>query len=70
MVKDQWVMDSGCTYHMCTEKEWFKNFKVEDHEHVYMGKNNHCRVKGTGSIRLKLNSGKLVTLSKSGLSQS
>ena len=22
-----WIMDSGCTFHMCPNREWFQNFK-------------------------------------------
>ena len=22
---DEWIMDSGCTYHMCPNREWFSS---------------------------------------------
>ncbi|KAH9771353.1 Integrase catalytic domain-containing protein [Citrus sinensis] len=27
---DEWILDSGCTYHMCPNKGWFSNFKELD----------------------------------------
>ena len=35
---DEWILDSGCTYHMCSNKGWFSNFKELDgilYERIY-----------------------------------
>ena len=34
---DEWILDSGCTYHMCPHKEWFFNFEEVDGGVFYMG---------------------------------
>ena len=32
---DEWILDMGCTYHMCPHKEWLFNFKEVDGEAIY-----------------------------------
>ena len=27
---DEWILDSGCTYHMCPNREWFSSFQELD----------------------------------------
>ena len=51
---DEWIMDSGCTYHMCPHREWFFNFEELNGGVVYMGNNDSCHTAGIGSIRLKM----------------
>lgn len=40
----EWVLDSGCSFHMSPNKEWFQNFETDEHETINMGNNNACRV--------------------------
>lgn len=54
---DQWVLDSGCIYHMCPHKEWFCSYKNIEGAQVLLGNNKACKVAGVGSIRLKLDNG-------------
>ncbi|WVZ00077.1 hypothetical protein V8G54_026146 [Vigna mungo] len=49
-----WVMDSGCSYHMCPMKEFFENLDQKKHGNVLLGNNKACRVQGVGSVRLKM----------------
>ncbi|WVZ24349.1 hypothetical protein V8G54_002893 [Vigna mungo] len=49
-----WVMDSGCSYHMCPVKEFFENLDQKEHGNVLLGNNKACRVQGVGSVRLNL----------------
>ncbi|CAM8938448.1 unnamed protein product [Rhodiola kirilowii] len=63
-LNDEWVLDSGCSFHMCPNKNWFNDLAHTASENVYMGNNNVCKVMGMGSINLKLTNGKLVTLTK------
>ncbi|KAH9687281.1 hypothetical protein KPL70_014707 [Citrus sinensis] len=43
---DEWILDSGCTYHMCLNKGWFSSFKELDGGVVSMGNNNACKTMG------------------------
>ncbi|WVZ06123.1 hypothetical protein V8G54_019469 [Vigna mungo] len=49
-----WVMDFGCSYHMCPVKEFFENFDQKEHGNVLLRNNKACRVQGVGSVRLKM----------------
>ncbi|KAL8470418.1 hypothetical protein ACS0TY_033050 [Phlomoides rotata] len=61
---DKWVLDSGCTFHMCPNECWFKNLEKLDGESVLLGNGKSCKVKGIGSIRIKMFDGADKILSK------
>lgn len=49
---DEWILNSGCIYHMSPVREWIFNFEINERV-VYMGNVNACKATGVGSIRLK-----------------
>ena len=51
---DEWILDSGCTYHMCPNKGWFSSLKKLDGGVIFMGNDNACKTIGIGTIQLKL----------------
>lgn len=51
----EWVLDSGCFFHMSPNKDWFQDFETGDHETMFMGNNSVCMVRGIRNITLKLN---------------
>ena len=57
--KDVWVLDSGCTYHMSPNKEWFRNLQTQVGGSVLLGNDDSCKVKGIGNIRIKLQNGSI-----------
>lgn len=61
-ISNCWIMDSGCSFHMCPKLEWFQSVE-KSLGTVLLGNNQICLVKGIGSIRLKLQNGseKLLT---------
>lgn len=60
---EEWVIDSGCSFHMCPNQSWFQEFTNRDGGTVLLGDNKACKVKGVGSIKFKLESGleKVIT---------
>ncbi|KAG8480295.1 hypothetical protein CXB51_024758 [Gossypium anomalum] len=50
---DEWILDSGCTYHMSPNREWFSDLVELNEGIVYMGNDNACKTVGIGSIQLK-----------------
>ena len=60
-----WVIDSGATRHICTDKNKFLSYtQVEEGEEtIYLGDSRTTRVLGKGKILLKLTSGKTLALS-------
>lgn len=58
-IKDSWILDSGCTHHVCRRRDWFTNFREMDSEVINTAadpsKQNGAtlRAKGIGDIFLK-----------------
>ncbi|KAI3727129.1 hypothetical protein L1987_66938 [Smallanthus sonchifolius] len=55
--KGEWVMDSGCSFHMTPIKEVFYELGLEDLGSVKLGDDRACKIKGRGSVKFKLNNG-------------
>src|SRR3954471_23054695 len=52
--KKEWIMDSGCTWHMTPNKDLFEELCDQDGGSVLLGNNKACKIAGVGSVRLKL----------------
>ena len=50
----EWIMDSGCSFHMTPNKSWFEKFIELQGGSMLLGNNKPCKIQGIGSIRLKL----------------
>ncbi|KAL5567516.1 hypothetical protein UlMin_024091 [Ulmus minor] len=48
--KQEWILDSGCTFYMCPTKDWFKEYKQIDGGKVLMGNNIACKIVGISNI--------------------
>ncbi|GAU37497.1 hypothetical protein TSUD_275490 [Trifolium subterraneum] len=59
-----WVMDSGCSYHICPRKEYFETLELKECGVFRLGNNKVCKVQGTGFIRLKMYDGRNFLLKK------
>ena len=49
----EWILDSGCTYHMCPNRESFFEYKSIDGGKVLMGNDFSCRVIGIGRVAVR-----------------
>ncbi|CAA7062683.1 unnamed protein product [Microthlaspi erraticum] len=61
-LEDEWIMDTGCSYHMTYKREWFEDLDEEAAGSVRMGNKTVSKVKGVGTIRLKNEAGLSVLL--------
>lgn len=52
-IADSWIMDSGCSFHICSHKDWFEDLTEADGT-VLLGNNQVCTIKGIGNIRSKV----------------
>lgn len=59
---DQWVLDSGCTFHITPRREVLSNFEAFDGNKVFMGNDTYCMVKGQGTITIDNPDGSVLTL--------
>ena len=60
--EDEWILDSGCTYHMCPNRKWFIDYSEVDEGSVIMGNDHKCKVAGIGTIAIKNSDGTIKTL--------
>ncbi|KAH9717203.1 hypothetical protein KPL71_021739 [Citrus sinensis] len=49
-----WVLDSGCTFHMSPNRNYFTIYQSCDGGMVLMGNNSVCKVVGIGTVSLKM----------------
>lgn len=57
-----WVMDSGCSFHICPDKDKFLDYQKLDGGTVRLGDDRACPILGLGSIKLRLEGGAITTL--------
>ena len=60
-----WIIDSGCSFHICSHKEWFHEIDSVQGS-VLLGNNHMCAIQGIGKIRIRLSNGSVVVLTGSG----
>ena len=60
--KNSWVLDSGCTFHMCTRKEWFQLLQPSVGGNVHLGDDTICDMICIGNIQLEMFDGSIKTL--------
>lgn len=53
----QWILDSGCSFHMTPNRDWFESYEDRDGGQVLLGNNKACKVTGIGSIRIRTHDG-------------
>ena len=59
---DEWILDSGCSFHMCPNREFFKTFESMTDGKVLLDNNLACRVAGIGTISINMFDGKIREL--------
>ena len=59
---EEWILDTGCTYHMCPHKEWFFMFEEVDGKVVYMGSGDVSYITEMDSIQLRNHDGSIRVL--------
>lgn len=52
-----WILDSGCSFHMCPIKSWFEDLKEQEEGMVLLGNDKACKIKGIGVIRIRMYDG-------------
>ncbi|KAH9678732.1 hypothetical protein KPL71_025836 [Citrus sinensis] len=50
----EWILDSGCSFHMCHNKNFFKTFDNIAGGKVLLGNNLACNVAGIGTINIRM----------------
>ncbi|KAG8473296.1 hypothetical protein CXB51_035427 [Gossypium anomalum] len=53
-VSEEWILDSGCTFHMSPNRDWFTTYETVSEGVVLMGNNASCKIAGVGTIKVKI----------------
>ena len=61
---EQWVLDSGCSYHIYPHKSWFVTYERKSGGNVLMGNNVHCKSTDIHFIQIGMHDGTVRTLTK------
>ena len=59
---NSWILDSGCSYHMCPNRDWFTTYNDVNGGTVLMGNDHACEIVGVGTVRIKMHDGVVRTL--------
>ncbi|KAL1565167.1 E3 ubiquitin-protein ligase upl4 [Salvia divinorum] len=59
---NSWIMDSGCSFHMTSNKGWLMNLEKSEGS-VLLGNDHICHVEAVGSVRLRMHDGSMKILS-------
>lgn len=62
--KYEWILDSGCSFHMTPNKDLFSSYEEYNGGNVTMGNNATCKVIGTGTVAINMFDGIVRTLTK------
>ncbi|KAG8503622.1 hypothetical protein CXB51_001566 [Gossypium anomalum] len=62
-LSEEWILDSGCTFHMSLNQDWFTTYKTVSEAVVLIGNNASCKIAGVGTIKVKIFDGVAKTLS-------
>ena len=54
---EQWVLDSGCSYHMCPHRHWFVTYEKKFGGNVLIGNDAPCKFVNIVSIQIKMHDG-------------
>ncbi|KAG8499172.1 hypothetical protein CXB51_005605 [Gossypium anomalum] len=59
----EWIPGSGCSFHMCPNREWFSTYSLVEGRVVCMGNYSSSKVIGIGTVKIKMHDGTIRTLS-------
>jgi hypothetical protein len=60
---DVWVLDSSVSFHICSDRSYFINYKEVDGESVYLGDSRPCKIIGLGDVKFEQVNGRRCKLS-------
>ena len=62
--KEEWVIDSGCSHHICDRREWFSSYKECEGNMVVLPNGKMVKVVGIGEVTMKLHNARVRMLAQ------
>ena len=50
----EWILDSGCSFHMSPNKEWYLDLEKIESGTVLLGNNKAYKILGIGSVKIRM----------------
>jgi len=50
----EWMLDTGATYHVCLNKDWFSSFEKLDGCSIIVGDDRQCNIEGIGTVQIRM----------------
>ena len=60
--RDEWTLDSGCSYHMCLNKDCFVTYQLIDGADILLENDMSCKTIRISSIKIRMHYGVFWTL--------
>jgi hypothetical protein len=57
-----WVLDSACTFHICSHRDWFSDYVQSHASEVVIGDGSTCEIIGIDSIYIQVHDGSIKKL--------
>ncbi|KAG8474630.1 hypothetical protein CXB51_031256 [Gossypium anomalum] len=58
----EWILDSGCPFHMCPNREWFSTYSSVEGGVVRMRNDSSSKVIGISTVKIRIHDGTIKTL--------
>ncbi|PPD70354.1 hypothetical protein GOBAR_DD32770 [Gossypium barbadense] len=62
-VSKEWILDSGYTFHISLNRDWFTTYEIVFEGVILIGNNASCKIACVGTIKVKMFDGVVRTLS-------
>ncbi|KAL1207275.1 Retrovirus-related Pol polyprotein from transposon TNT 1-94 [Cardamine amara subsp. amara] len=59
---DSWILDTGCSFHMTSNKEWFETYEAGNFDTVKLADDISYNIVGVGQIKFRMHDGVIRTL--------
>ena len=53
-ISDLWILDLGCSFHMCANENWFDTYEKKNGGEFLMGNDPTCKVVGIETVKVKM----------------
>lgn len=60
---DTWLIDSGASFHMISNKDWFSKYGEFNGGKMYLGDDSHLYIVGRGKVRIRFPDGRIKRIS-------
>lgn len=61
---DDWILDSGCSHHICSRREWFWSYERVEGKSITVPNGEEVKVEGVDVVKIHLQNDQVATLAE------